>query len=151
MNLTAIWLGIDKIPLFKTMRTLRGLRPLRALSRLQSMKVIFFLLFLKVSLINFAASLLGAGGFQAFKTMRTLRALRPLRAMSRMQGMRVTTKTACQKSQNFPTSNTFHFLTSYFFCFYIEKKSATTVKKYHQSLIEHQLRCASSADILQSI
>ena len=44
---------------------------------------------LKVSLINFTASLLGAGGIQAFKTMRTLRALRPLRAMSRMQGMRV--------------------------------------------------------------
>ena len=48
-----------------------------------------FLLILKVSLINFTASLLGAGGIQAFKTMRTLRALRPLRAMSRMQGMRV--------------------------------------------------------------
>ena len=47
------------------------------------------LAFLKVSLINFLASLLGAGGIQAFKTMRTLRALRPLRAMSRMQGMRV--------------------------------------------------------------
>ena len=46
---------------------------------------------LKVSLINFTASLLGAGGIQAFKTMRTLRALRPLRAMSRMQGMRVMT------------------------------------------------------------
>ena len=40
LNLTASWVGLGNVPVFKTMRTLRGLRPLRALSRMQSMKVI---------------------------------------------------------------------------------------------------------------
>ena len=48
LNLTASWVGLGNVPVFKTMRTLRGLRPLRALSRMQSMKVIVAYLIIQI-------------------------------------------------------------------------------------------------------